>query len=75
MVHHRTSEDDGLGWTQPPKQNAKYLGSMKPFSEGEPGSLGLYFLNLDSLVILGYTSLTKPSICQKVFFFGLFSGP
>ena len=30
------------GWTQSPKQNAKYLGSKKPFSEGEPGSLGIY---------------------------------
>ena len=35
--NHPTSEDD---WdVQSPKRNVKYLGSMKPFSEGEPGSL------------------------------------
>ena len=38
ILAHRTSEDDeGVYnhlWT------ARYLGSMKPFSEGEPGSLG-----------------------------------
>ena len=27
-----------------PKRNASYVGSMKPFSEGEPGSLGIGYI-------------------------------
>ncbi len=28
-------KDDGLGWSPSPKGKARYLGSMKPFSEGD----------------------------------------
>ena len=46
------TDDDEQGGVQSPKRNAKYLGSTKPFSEDEPGSLGLeirpcYFLMIN----------------------------
>ena len=38
FLAHRTSEDEIGVYNH--FRNARYLGSMKPFSEGEPGSLG-----------------------------------
>ncbi len=38
ILAHRTSEDEIGVYNH--FRNARYLGSMKPFSEGEPGSLG-----------------------------------
>ena len=39
ILAHRRSEDELSGWSPSPKRNARYLGSMKPFSS--IGSLGL----------------------------------
>ena len=39
ILAHRTSEDEVRGVLHH-LRNARYLGSMLPFSEGEPGSLG-----------------------------------
>ena len=38
ILAHRTSDDEQGVYNH--FRNARYLGSMKPFSEGEPGSLG-----------------------------------
>ena len=40
--HHQSSYSQLMScWgVQSPPQNARYLGSMLPFREGEPGSLG-----------------------------------
>ena len=39
ILAHRTSDDEGPGCII--TSSERYLSSMKPFSEGEPGSLGI----------------------------------
>jgi len=50
-------------------RNERYLGSMKPFSEGEPGSLGNTCKNTKDLRILGICFEAPDNVIRKVWCF------
>ena len=54
------NESQSLGIQSPCHSSARYLGSMKPFSEGEPGSLGnLNTLNKNDLIFCIFLEIVQ----------------
>ena len=57
------------GCPSSPKRNVCYVASMKPFSEGEPGSLGIVlrgeYRSLFALLLTSLCNFHIPGIIQK----------